>query len=157
MKRILLTPFIWLAATLFLIEEFIWDTTAKLMARLGAIQLIHSLERRIVALSPRLAVIAFLLPVCTVIPAKLIGLYAIEHQHWLTGACVFLTAKLIGVALFSRVFNLTRPALLQITWFARLYGKTMFYRNRIHAYLDQWAAYQQFRQRIRTLFVDVKK
>lgn len=156
LKRILLTPLIWLAAFVFLIEEFIWDSTARLMARLGALRHIHALEVRIAALPPRWAVFAFLLPSSILIPAKLIGLHAIASGHWLVGSITFLLAKIAGMALFSRIFNLTRPALLEVHWFARLYEWVMFYRNRIHAYLDQWAAYQKIKRNLMTLIFMMK-
>jgi len=142
-KRLLLTPLIWLAALIFLIEEFIWDSTGRLMARLGAVHAIHAIEKRIAALPSRWAVFAFLLPSSILIPAKLIGLHAIANGHWLLGSLTFVLAKIAGMALFSRIFNLTRPALLRVLWFAGLYEWIMFYRNRIHAYLDNWSAYQR--------------
>ncbi len=156
LKRLLLAPFVWAAATVFLIEEFIWDWTAALMARLGAVRLIHAIERRIAALRPRWAFFAFILPSTILIPAKLIGLHALAAGHWLIGSSVFLFAKLAGMALFSRIFNLTRPSLMQLAWFARFYTWVMHYRNRIHAYLDQWEAYQLVKRRIKAMAGTVK-
>ena len=121
------------------------------MARLGAVRFIHAIEQRIIALPPRWALFAFLLPSLILVPAKLIGLHAMTAGHWLIGGGVFLLAKFAGMALFSRIFNLTRPALLQLKWFALLYTKVMYYRNRIHAYLDHWQAYQHVKQRIHAL------
>ncbi len=141
LKRLLLAPLLWLAAAVFLIEEFIWDWTAAMMARLGAMRLVHVGERRIAALSPRWAFFAFLLPSAILIPAKLFGLEAIASGHWLVGGTIFVVAKLLGVALFSRIFNLTRPALMQLAWFAPFYAWVMGYRDRIHAYLDRWQAW----------------
>lgn len=155
-KRLLLVPLSWLAAIVFLIEEAIWDWTAKLMAKLGAMRLVHAIETRIAALPPRLALATFLLPSLILIPAKLIGLHAMAAGHWLIGSTVFLLAKLLGMALFSRIFNLTRPALMQLAWFARLYAFVMYYRNRIHAYLDNWPAYQRIKLRIKTLVAAIK-
>lgn len=156
LRRLLLAPFTWFAAIVFLIEEAIWDWTAKLMARLGAVRMVHAVEQRIAALPPRWALFTFLLPSMILIPAKLIGLHAITAGHWLIGSGVFLLAKVAGMALFSRIFNLTRPALLQLKWFAMLYTKVMYYRNRIHAYLDHWQAYQLIKQRIRTLVAAIR-
>jgi len=156
LKRLLLTPLIWLAAIVFLIEEFIWDSTARFMARLGAIRIIHAIEKHIASLPPRWAVLAFLLPSCILIPAKFVGLHAIAQGHWLLGSLTFVVAKIAGMAFFSRIFNLTRPALLQINWFARLYEWVMLYRNRIHAYLDNWAAYQQVKHSLRTVLLMIK-
>lgn len=156
LRHLLLAPFTWLAAIVFLIEEAIWDWTAKLMARLGAMRMVHAIEQRIVALPPRWALFTFLLPSLILVPAKLVGLHAIAAGHWLIGSSIFVLAKFAGMALFSRIFNLTRPALLQLGWFARLYAKVMYYRNRIHDYLDHWPAYQLVKQRIRTLASSVK-
>jgi hypothetical protein len=156
LKRLLLVPLSWLVAIVFLIEEAIWDWTAKLMARMGAIRLVHAIEIRIAALPPRWALVAFLLPSLILIPAKLIGLHAIASGHWLLGSAVFILAKLLGMALFSRIFNLTRPALMQLAWFTRLYGAVMHYRDRIHAFLDSWPAYQSIKQHIKTLIASIR-
>ncbi len=154
--RLLLVPLSWLAAIVFLIEEAIWDWTAALMARLGAVRLVHAIEKHIAALHPRWAFFTFLLPSLVLVPAKLIGLHAIAAGHWLIGSGVFLLAKLLGMALFSRIFNLTRPALMQLAWFARFYAFVMHYRNRIHAYLDSWPAYQRVKQRIKALTASIR-
>jgi hypothetical protein len=154
--RLLLIPFTWLAAIVFLIEEAIWDWTAALMAKLGAVQFIHAIEKRIAALPPRWALFTFLLPSLILVPAKLIGLHAIAKGHWIIGSIVFVLAKIAGMALFSRIFNLTRPALMQFGWFVRLYTKVMYYRNRIHDYLANWQAYQLVKQRIHALIIKFK-
>ena len=151
LKRLLFAPFIWLAAAVFLIEEFIWDWTAKLMARLGAVRAVHAVERHIAGLRPRWAFFAFLLPSAILIPAKLFGLHAIASGHWIIGSAIFIFAKVTGMALFARIFNLTRPALMTLPWFARFYAWVMYYRNRIHAFLDNWQAYQLIKRRIVTL------
>jgi len=147
----------WLAATVFLIEEAIWDWTAAIMARLGAVRAIHAIEQRIAALRPRWAFFAFILPSSILIPAKLFGLHAIAAGHWLLGSVIFIIAKVVGLALFSRIFNLTRPALMQIGWFARFYAWVMHYRNRIHAYLENWQAYQHIKQRLTFVTAAFKK
>ena len=156
LKRLLLVPLSWLVAIVFLIEEAIWDWTAKLMAKLGAVRLVHAIEKHIASLLPRWALVTFLLPSLILIPAKLIGLHAIASGHLFVGSGVFILAKLLGMALFSRIFNLTRPALMQLAWFARLYEFVMRYRNRIHAYLDNWAAYQRIKLHIKTLVASIK-
>jgi len=154
LKRLLLVPLIWLAALVFLLEEYIWDLTARYMAKLGDLRAVHAIEKHIAALPPRWAAFAFLLPSSILIPAKLIGLHAIANGHWAIGSLTFVLAKIAGMALFSRIFNLTRPALLKINWFARLYTWVMYYRNRIHSYLDNWSAYQRAKRTLaRTLFI----
>lgn len=156
LKHYLFAPFVWLAAAVFLVEEFIWDWTAAFMARLGAVRAVQAVERHIAGLPPRWAFLAFILPSAIFLPAKLLGLHAIATGHWIIGSGVFIFAKIAGFALFSRIFNLTRPALMHLGWFARLYEWVMYYRNRIHAYLDAWQAYQRIKQRMRTLYAELK-
>lgn len=156
LKHLLLAPFMWLAAVVFLIEETIWDWTAAIMARLGAVRAVHAIERHIVALRPCWAFFAFLLPGAILIPAKLFGLHAIAAGHWLLGSVIFIIAKVVGLALFSRIFNLTRTALMQLSWFAHFYTWVMYYRNRIHAYLEGWQAYQHIKQRITSMAATFK-
>lgn len=154
--HLLFIPFTWFAAIVFLIEEAIWDWTAAFMAKLGAVRFIHALEKRIAALPPRWALFTFLLPSLILIPAKLIGLHALAKGHWIFGSIVFILAKIAGMALFSRIFNLTRPALMQFGWFTRLYSKVMYYRNRIHDYLAHWQTYQTVKQRLHILIASIK-
>ena len=156
LKKWLIAPFAWSAAIVFLIEEAIWDWTAAWMAKLGAVRFIHALEQRIAALHAHWALFAFLLPSLILVPAKLIGLHAIATGHWFIGSSVFVLAKIAGMALFSRIFNLTRPALMQLAWVARLYERIMYYRNRIHTYLANWQAYQLIKQYIRSRLTSLK-
>lgn len=156
LKRLLFAPLVWLAAAVFLIEETLWDWTAAIMARLGAVRAVHAVERHIASLPPRWAFFAFILPSLILVPAKLLGLHAIAVGHWLIGGAIFLIAKIAGLALFSRIFNLTRPALMQLAWFASFYTWVMYYRNRIHAFLDSWQAYQRIKQRIHTALANLK-
>lgn len=155
-KKLLLAPFTWSLALLFLVEEMLWDAGAKVMARLAVLRYVNALETRIAAMPARWALLAFLLPSTILIPAKLIGLHAIASGHWLIGTVTFIAAKLVGMALFSRIFNLTRPALMQLPWFVKVYEFVMCYRNSIHAYLAQWAAYQAIKARIQFLLARVK-
>jgi hypothetical protein len=119
--------------------------------------MIHAIEHRIAAFQPRWALLAFLLPSAILIPAKLFGLHAIASGHWLLGSAIFIFAKIAGLALFSRIFNLTRPALMRIHWFERFYKWVMKYRNRIHAYLEGWQAYQYLKQRFKLATTTVRQ
>jgi len=156
LKRLLFSPFVWLAAAVFLIEEALWNWTAALMARLGALRAVHAIEKHVSTLPARWAFVAFVLPSTIFVPAKLLGLHAIAKGHWLVGSAIFLLAKVAGFALFSRIFNLTRPALMRLAWFARIHDRVKYYSDRIHAFLDRWDAYQEIRRRIRAMLAGLK-
>jgi hypothetical protein len=138
-------------ALIFLLEEWIWDTLAFLMESVSAYRAVRFVEARIRKLPPRFALIAFLLPSLVTAPVSLGEVYAIEHQHWLLGAVIFIAGKLLGMALFSRIFNLTRPALMSIAWFARFYAQVMKYRNWVHDFVKSLAVYRIVRYRVRLM------
>lgn len=136
-------PLTWALAIFFLIEEAIWDWTAVKMAKLSTIRFINWVEVKISAASPYVALFIFALPTLILQPAEIIGVQAIASGHWIVGGLVFVVAKIVGMALFARIFNLTKPALMQFKWFVWVYTTVMGYRNRIHEYLDSWESYQK--------------
>ena len=111
LKRLLLVTLSWFAAIVFLIEEAIWDWTAALMAKLGAVRLVRAIEARITALLPPLGVGYF--PAAQPDPHPGQTHRPARHRDRTRAprGGVFLLAKLLGMALFSRIFNLTRPHL----------------------------------------------
>jgi hypothetical protein len=142
LKHWLITPFIWLAAAIFLAEELLWDASAWLMQSLRVFRLVAWMEDWIANLRPKFALFAFCLPSLVLIPAKLFALGALAHGQVMYGASILILAKLIGMALFSRIFRLTKPALMTIKRFVKLHDWVMCYRNKIHAYLGEIRVYQ---------------
>ena len=61
-------------------------------------------------------------PSAILIPAKLLGVYLLATGHFVTAAIVIVAAKFASTALIARIFLLTKPALMQIPWFAYAYG-----------------------------------
>lgn len=118
----LLAPLAYLAALVLLLEEWFWDTGARIGAWLGAWPPLRALEARIRALPPYGALAAFVLPGLLLLPVKIVALYAIAHGHAVSGASVFVAAKLGGAAVVARLYVLTRPALLSLAWFARCHN-----------------------------------
>lgn len=110
-----------LLALLILFEEWGWGPLQLALARLGQLPLLRQIEGLIVRLPPRVALAVFLLPTLLLLPIKLAALALIARGQPILGALVIVLAKLVGTAIVARLFILTRPALLQLAWFARLY------------------------------------
>lgn len=142
-------PFIWLAAAIFLAEELLWDVTAWLMSYLRVFRVVAWAENWLSSLSPKVALFAFCLPSLVLIPAKLFALSELAHGHVWYGACILMAAKVTGMALFSRIFHITKPALMTLQQFVRLHDWIMGYRNRIHAYIENLRAFQLAKAAIR--------
>ncbi|WP_174459590.1 hypothetical protein [Chromobacterium subtsugae] len=123
LRRAASWPLVLLLAAVIAFEEYAWDELAAGLAWLAKWPPLTRLERWVATRSPRVALALFLLPALALLPVKLGALFLIEQGHALLGLGVILLAKLGGTALVARLFALTRPALMQVAWFVRLYEK----------------------------------
>ncbi|WP_298881602.1 hypothetical protein [uncultured Bradyrhizobium sp.] len=125
MLRRLLQPVWVLLAIIFLIEAWLWDHCEPIVARVVALiplaRVKQWLADRVDALSPAMTLIVFVVPIIPLFPLKLIGLWLLTHEYWLTGVSTFLFAKMLGVGVTAFVFDVTRDKLLEMHWFERLY------------------------------------
>ncbi|MCV2350604.1 hypothetical protein [Paucibacter sp. Y2R2-4] len=110
-------------ALLILFEEWGWAPLSRAMARLGALPIFRQLEQWVGRVSPPLALLVLLAPTLLLLPVKLLALWLIGAGRAGLGLLLIVLAKLIGTAIVARLFQLTRPALLQMPWFARLYAR----------------------------------
>ena len=125
-KRLITPPLMLVAALLMFAEEVLWEALKRLMAQVGRLPLIRTLEAWIARLPPYGAACVFLLPGTLLLPVKIGALWLIAHGHALLGVQLIVVAKLVGTALVARIFMLTKPALMTLRWFARLHGFIMF-------------------------------
>lgn len=125
-----------LGTLVYLVEEWLWDSLQSFMKRLGRLPLLRQLEAYIAGLSPVGAAVFFVLPATLALPVKLLALHAIAHGHWLKGAIVILAAKVLATALFARIYVLTQPALMQVSWFVRLHALFVRWRDWAYAQLQ---------------------
>jgi hypothetical protein len=110
-----------LAALILLFEEWGWQPLSSLLARLARFPLWAKLELFIAGLPPYGALVALAIPSAVLIPAKLVGVYFLTTGHLISAGVVIFLAKIASTALITRVLILTKPALMQIGWFARGY------------------------------------
>lgn len=134
MLRRLLQPVWVLLAIIFLIEAWLWDHLEPIVARVVALIPLACvkewLAERVDALSPAMTLIVFAVPILPLFPLKLIGLWLLTHEYWLTGVSTFLFAKLLGVGVTAFLFDVTRDKLLEMHWFERLYELVLRLRAR---------------------------
>jgi hypothetical protein len=140
MLRRLLQPFWILLAIIFLIEAWLWDHLEPIVARVvAAIPLRtfkHWLADRVDSLSPAMTLIVFIVPVIPLFPLKIAGLWLLAHEHWMSAVFTILFAKFLGVGVTAFVFDVTRPKLLEMAWFERLYDFVMGLRAKAKALVD---------------------
>lgn len=121
--RLLKNLFSGLLALLVLFEEWGWEPLQRALAWVGRLPGLRWIENQIRALPPYAALVLFLLPTAMLLPVKLLALWLIGQGQVVSGTLVILGAKVMGTAIVARLFALTHPALMQLTWFARLYTR----------------------------------
>ena len=129
-RRMLLTPLVYLAALILLFEEWCWDLGVRLVRWLATVLPLQALDRRISALPPYWALALFVLPAILLFPVKVLALMAIAAGHVFSGVTVLIVAKIGGAAAVARLYLLTRPSLLSLAWFARWHDGFMALKER---------------------------
>lgn len=112
-------------ALVFLVEAWLWDRLAPLVAwlvaRLPLARLKQAAADGISRLPPYATLLVFAVPGLLLFPFKLAGLWLVSRGHILLGGLVFLLAKTVGLAVTAFLFETCRPKLMQLGWFVKLH------------------------------------
>lgn len=152
LRQILRKVFISLIAGVLLFEEWGWEQLAAGFARLARLPLWGWLERKITGLPPVYALLVIGVPMLTLLPVKLLALYLFGKGQTTLGLVLLLGAKMVGTAVMARLFQLTRPALMQLNWFARWYPRWKAWKDGVLAEVRQsapWRAGQRAKRQAR--------
>ena len=137
MMRRLLQPFWVLLAIIFLIEAWLWDHLEPIVERIVALIPLSAFKQwlsdRVDALSPAMTLIVFAVPVIPLFPLKLIGLWLLANEYWVSAAMVIVLSKFVGVGVTAFIFDVTRAKLLQMAWFRKIYEFIMAMREKAAA------------------------
>jgi hypothetical protein len=140
MMRRLLQPVWVLLAIIFLIEAWLWDHLEPIVARVVALIPLHSFKQwladRVDALSPAMTLIVFIVPVIPLFPLKLVGLWLLTHEYWVSAILTIIFAKFLGVGVAAFIFDVTRDKLLEMDWFETLYEFIIGLRAKANALVD---------------------
>ena len=135
MRRIT-RPFLILLAIVFLVEAWLWRHLGPIVERIVAWLPLRAVKARLAGiirkLPPAATLIVFVVPVVTLFPLKVLGLWLLAHKYWIAASGVLVFAKLVGVAVTAFVFEVTRPKLLQLRWFRWLYEHVLMWLDWAH-------------------------
>lgn len=144
------------AAMWLFVEEWLWDAMLAFTSALSKLPPIRWVESHITRLPAYAALVAFLIPVAVLLPFKLAAFWLIAHGKGFLGAVVFIVAKIIGTAFLARIFALTKPALMTISWFAQSYTAIIAWKRRLYDYVRALPTYRAMRQRTLALKRQIK-
>ncbi|MBV9561866.1 MAG: hypothetical protein JOY90_15670 [Bradyrhizobium sp.] len=140
MLRRLLQPVWVLLAIIFLIEAWLWDRLEPIVAAVVAAIPLHTFKRwlgeRIDTLSPAMTLIVFVVPIIPLFPLKLVGVWLLMHEHWMSAVFTIMFAKMLGVGVTAFIFDVTRPKLMEMGWFVKLYRFVMMLRAKAKEIVD---------------------
>lgn len=120
-------------ALVILFEEWGWRPLSNLLGRLAAFAPIAAVERLLARLPPYAALVALVLPMSLLLPLKLVALWLLANEHFVSASLLFVGAKIASTALIARIFLLVKPALMQIGWFAALFNWFMPWKDALYA------------------------
>ncbi len=155
LNRIITPPLMFIAALILFAEEVLWELAKRLMAQVGRLPLIRTIEAMVARLPPPAALALFVLPGALLLPVKISALWLIAHGHTLVGLQLIIAAKLIGTVLVARIFTLTRDSLMTLQWFARAHRFVLGWRERIYGFVKAshaWLTLALWRGRMRAWF-----
>jgi hypothetical protein len=138
--RHLIRAFWVILALIFLFEAWLWSKLTPIVAFIVWLIPLQGIKARIAAaierLPPNATLVVFAVPVAVLFPIKIAALWLFHRGDWLAGLAALVFAKLAGLGVTAFVFEVTRPKLLQIAWFARLYAVVMRGLAWAHAMVD---------------------
>jgi hypothetical protein len=67
---------------------------------------------------------------------KLVGLWLLTHEYWMSAIGTIIFAKFLGVGVTAFIFDVTRPKLLEMAWFEKLYEFVIALRAKAMALVD---------------------
>ncbi len=122
-----------IAALIILFEEWGWRPLEKWLGKLAEYRPIAALERWIAGLPPYGALCVFALPTTFLLPLKFVAVWLLANGQVFAASALFVAAKIASTALLARIFMLTKPALMQISWFAGAYAWFMPWKDALFA------------------------
>jgi hypothetical protein len=157
LKRILTAPFVWLAGLWIAFVEWLWKPLHNQIKKLTRWRFFRAIESGVARLPPYAALALFLVPMITLLPLKLVGVYLLAHGKKLLGAAVFVLGKIIGTGMAAWIYGLTEPALSRLACFVRLRNGFLAVKARIYEQIRTSTSYRYMRRKLHGLRTSIKQ
>ena len=132
-RRILQRALLLLLALAFLFETWIWDGVVALAARLSALinwAAIRAALRRVIDRLPIwVALMLFGVPFIVAEGGAFFCVLFAAMGHVVAGAIGYTVIKIVGFGLLAPIFDLTKPKLMTLPWFAVVYDKAVVFHH----------------------------
>ncbi|MDJ1157365.1 hypothetical protein QNA08_03820 [Chelatococcus sp. SYSU_G07232] len=134
--RRLLKLFWFVLAVLFLVEAWLWDRLAPVIAAIVRLLPWVAWKATVAAaverLPPLAAAALFAVPAGLLLPVKFLALWLFAQEHWISAVALLVLAKILGLGVTAFLFDLCRDKLLLLPWFAWVYVRVLALRDWAH-------------------------
>ena|SRR5215472_8991436 len=110
-----------LALVYFLLDVFFLSLVRPIRQRVMAWRWMRRVRDWVMTLNPYMALCLVLVPWLILEPLKPLGLLLFHRHHHLAATMVIVAGELGKLATFDQLFDMAKPKLLTLHWFARLY------------------------------------
>ena len=119
--------------------------------QIGTWRWVQAARRWIETLGPHTSLLVLIIPWVILEPIKPIGLVVFHHRHILAGTAIVIIGELLKLAIFDQLFEMAKPKLLTLPWFARCYAT---WRHTVD-YLKAIPIWQTIKQWVRAIRLQV--
>jgi hypothetical protein len=132
-------------AVIFLVEAWLWDRMGTFVARVIALipfaRAKEWMATHIERLSPWMTLTVFIIPIVVLFPFKLFALWLLAKGFFVSGVLSVIGAKLVGLGVFSFLFTLCKPKLMQLRGIAWLYHQCLHWQHMAHELVRPYSRY----------------
>jgi hypothetical protein len=138
--RRLTRPLLILVAIVFLFEAWLWSHLEPIVAWIVALLPLKPVKEWLTStiskLPPAATLVVFVVPFILLLPLKFLEVWLIVKHQWFAAIVVLVFAKLLGLGITAFIFEATKPKLLQLAWFRKLYELVLGWLAWAHALVD---------------------
>lgn len=139
-------PLVVLAALFVFFEEWLWFRLLSAMKAVARLPFIRAIEPFVRRQNRWVSLLLFAIPELAFIPVKLSVVWLFGNNHPYLGAIVFVTAKLVGTALFAWMYSATEEKITQFAFVRFIRDKILAIRKWAHDWLHRQPAYHRTRE-----------
>jgi len=110
-----------IALLYFIIDALFLRVVRPVRRRILSLPVVRRTQVWVHRLSPYASLCFLLIPWLILEPLKPLGIILFHHGHHLTSALVFIVGELLKLAIFDQIFEMTKPKLMTLPWFAWCY------------------------------------
>lgn len=158
LKHVLELVLVPIAAAVVFLEQTLIRYLNMMMAAFARWPPVARVEAFLVRLPPWAAVLAFAAPSVLILPVKLAAFWFALHHHFMLAFGAVALGKVLATAIVARLYQILRPTLMSLRWFA--WADQKFFQWRDWAYgfvrsLPAWRRTAELIERMRARLAEL--